>query len=59
MSSLEIFLLGKFSILQGDRELECFQSAQAKEPFSYLLLHAKESNWALVPSLGCCTTVGS
>ena len=62
MSPLKIRLLGKFSLLYNDRELECLQSAKAKELFCYLLLHRDRSHSReILASLlwGDCTTVQS
>jgi DNA-binding SARP family transcriptional activator len=39
VSHLKIRLFGKLSLLYNDHELECLQSAKAKELFCYLLLH--------------------
>src|SRR2546427_3993400 len=39
MSPLKLHLFRKFSLLNNDNELDCLQSAKAKELFCYLLLH--------------------
>ena len=62
MSPLKICLFGKFRLLRNDRELECFQSAKAKELFCYLLLHRdRPHSREILASLlwGDCTTVQS
>jgi DNA-binding SARP family transcriptional activator len=62
MSQLNVRLFGKFSLLQNDCELECIQSAKAKELFCYLLLHRDQphSREILATVLwGECTTAQS
>lgn len=59
MSPLKICLFGKFSLLHNHGELECLQSAKAKELFCYLLLHRdRPHSREVLASLlwGDCTT---
>jgi DNA-binding SARP family transcriptional activator len=42
MSAFRICLLGKFSALQCEREVDCFPSSKARELFCFLLLHREK-----------------
>lgn len=42
MSAFRICLLGKFSALQSEREVDCFPSSKARELFCFLLLHREK-----------------
>lgn len=39
MPAIKVCLFRKFSVLQNEREIDCFPSARARELFCYLLLH--------------------
>jgi DNA-binding SARP family transcriptional activator len=62
MFPLKIRLLGKFSLVHNDRELECLASTKAKELLCYLLLHRdRPHSREILASLlwGDCTTAQS
>jgi DNA-binding SARP family transcriptional activator len=43
-SPIKIYLFGKFSLMNNDVELECFQPGKARELFCYLLLQRERSH---------------
>ena len=44
MSSLKIYLFGKFRVLSADRELKGLDSSRVQELFCYLILYRDRKN---------------